>query len=125
VIARIWHGWTTHANADAYETLLRSEVLPGISEISGARGAYLLRTPVGNEVVPLGRVFPRNRSPRYARRAEVPPLIGDCADIDLRFGAAVLQPLRTAPRGREGRDPQQFKHGGRCWWRGEVLRCKT
>jgi heme-degrading monooxygenase HmoA len=50
VIARIWHGWTTHANADAYETLLRSEVLPGISEISGARGAYLLRTPVGNEV---------------------------------------------------------------------------
>jgi heme-degrading monooxygenase HmoA len=50
VIARIWHGWTTPANADAYETLLRSEVLPGISEISGARGAYVLRAPVGDEV---------------------------------------------------------------------------
>jgi hypothetical protein len=49
-IARIWHGWTTPANADAYETLLRSEVLPGISKISGARGAYVLRTPVGDEV---------------------------------------------------------------------------
>jgi heme-degrading monooxygenase HmoA len=50
VIARIWHGWTTPANADAYETLLRSEVLPGISKISGARGAYVLRAPVGDEV---------------------------------------------------------------------------
>jgi heme-degrading monooxygenase HmoA len=50
VIARIWHGWTTPANADAYETLLRSEVLPGISRIDGARGAYVLRDPVGDEV---------------------------------------------------------------------------
>lgn len=50
MIARIWHGWTTPANADAYETLLRSEVLPGISRIDGARGAYVLRDPLENEV---------------------------------------------------------------------------
>jgi heme-degrading monooxygenase HmoA len=50
VIARIWHGWTTPENADAYETLLRSEVLPGIRRIDGARGAYVLRDPVDGEV---------------------------------------------------------------------------
>jgi hypothetical protein len=30
MISRIWHGWTTHENADKYERLLRAEVLPGI-----------------------------------------------------------------------------------------------
>jgi heme-degrading monooxygenase HmoA len=50
VIARIWHGWTTPGNADAYETLLRTEVLPGISRIAGARGAYVLRSALEDEV---------------------------------------------------------------------------
>jgi heme-degrading monooxygenase HmoA len=44
MIARIWHGWTIPGNADAYEALLRSEVLPGIDRIDGYRGAYVLRT---------------------------------------------------------------------------------
>ena len=43
MIARLWHGWTTRENADAYEALLRSEVLPGIHRIPGYHGAYLLR----------------------------------------------------------------------------------
>jgi heme-degrading monooxygenase HmoA len=50
VIARIWHGWTTPEDADAYEELLRSEVLPAIRRIDGARGAYVLRDPVEAEV---------------------------------------------------------------------------
>jgi heme-degrading monooxygenase HmoA len=50
VIARIWHGWTTPGNADAYETLLRQEILPPISRINGARGAYVLRDPLADEV---------------------------------------------------------------------------
>jgi heme-degrading monooxygenase HmoA len=50
VIARIWHGWATPGNADAYETLLRTEVLPGISRIAGARGAYVLRSALEDEV---------------------------------------------------------------------------
>jgi heme-degrading monooxygenase HmoA len=50
VIARIWHGWTTPGNADAYEALLRSEVLPEIRQIDGARGAYVLREPLDGEV---------------------------------------------------------------------------
>jgi heme-degrading monooxygenase HmoA len=50
VIARLWHGWTTPGNADAYEEHLRAIVLPGIRRIEGHRGAYLLRRVVGEEV---------------------------------------------------------------------------
>jgi heme-degrading monooxygenase HmoA len=46
VIGRLWHGWTSRDNADAYEELLRSEVLPGIHKVDGYRGAYLLRRDV-------------------------------------------------------------------------------
>ncbi|MGH7701911.1 MAG: antibiotic biosynthesis monooxygenase [Gemmatimonadales bacterium] len=47
MICRIWHGWTTAANADAYEHLLRSEIFRGIAEraILGYRGIELLRRP--------------------------------------------------------------------------------
>jgi hypothetical protein len=31
MICRLWHGWTTPANADAYEKLLREEVFVGIA----------------------------------------------------------------------------------------------
>jgi heme-degrading monooxygenase HmoA len=48
VIARLWHGWARPENADAYERLLRSEVLPGIHRIAGHRGAYLLRREGGD-----------------------------------------------------------------------------
>jgi heme-degrading monooxygenase HmoA len=51
MLARLWHGWTKPENADAYEALLRSEVLPGIERrIAGFRGVYLLRNESGGEV---------------------------------------------------------------------------
>lgn len=52
MISRIWHGWTARENANAYETLLRSEILPGIVNrgIAGYRGAHLLRRDVPDEV---------------------------------------------------------------------------
>jgi len=52
MIDRIWHGWTTKANADAYEQLLKDEIFVGIGNrrISGYRGIRLLRRNVGNEV---------------------------------------------------------------------------
>jgi hypothetical protein len=31
VIARIWRGWTTPENADAYRRIVSQEVLPGIA----------------------------------------------------------------------------------------------
>lgn len=30
MITRVWHGWTTPANADAYQDLLLTTVIPGI-----------------------------------------------------------------------------------------------
>ena len=52
MICRIWHGWTTPANADAYETLLREEVFRGIAArlAQGYRGIELLRRPLEEEV---------------------------------------------------------------------------
>jgi heme-degrading monooxygenase HmoA len=52
MICRIWHGWTTPGNADAYELLLRSEIFPGIAErgISGYRGIELLRAEADDSV---------------------------------------------------------------------------
>jgi len=50
MITRIWHGWTSPGNADKYEQLLRSEVLPGIHRVAGYKGAHLLRRNSGNEV---------------------------------------------------------------------------
>jgi heme-degrading monooxygenase HmoA len=50
VIARLWHGRTTRGNADAYQELLGTTILPGIDRVSGFRGAELLRREVGDEV---------------------------------------------------------------------------
>lgn len=45
VIARIWNGWTTQENANRYQQLLTTQVLPDIEaqQIPGYRGADLLR----------------------------------------------------------------------------------
>lgn len=47
MISRLWHGWTTPANADDYEHLLREEIFAGIAsrEIAGFLGIDLLRRP--------------------------------------------------------------------------------
>ncbi|HEV2148016.1 MAG TPA: hypothetical protein VGR37_11490 [Longimicrobiaceae bacterium] len=52
MICRLWHGWTTPANADSYERLLRSEIFPGIAArgVAGYRGFHLLRRNVGETV---------------------------------------------------------------------------
>lgn len=52
MICRIWHGWTSLAQADAYETLLREEVFRGIAarRIEGYYGIELLRRTVEDEV---------------------------------------------------------------------------
>ena len=50
VIARVWHGFTQLEHADAYEAMLKPELLPGISQKKGYRGSYLLRRNAGAEV---------------------------------------------------------------------------
>jgi antibiotic biosynthesis monooxygenase (ABM) superfamily enzyme len=52
MISRVWHGWTTPGNADAYEALLKEEIFVGIAarEIVGYRGIHLFRRDLGGEV---------------------------------------------------------------------------
>jgi hypothetical protein len=52
MISRIWRGWTELKNAAAYQSLLETEILPGIAErgIKGYRGAHLLRRDMEREV---------------------------------------------------------------------------
>ena len=50
MIARIWHGYTRPEHADAYESMLKPELLPGIGKVKGYRGSYLLRRSAGAEI---------------------------------------------------------------------------
>ena len=52
MIARIWHGYTSNANADAYENLLENEIFVGIEKknVKGYKGIQLLRRSLENEV---------------------------------------------------------------------------
>ncbi len=50
MIARVWHGYTKPEHADAYEAMLKPELLPGVSKVKGYRGSYLLRRVAGAEV---------------------------------------------------------------------------
>lgn len=43
MIGRIWRGWTTPANADAFEALARSEILPACLSRGGLEKIQLLR----------------------------------------------------------------------------------
>lgn len=52
MIARLWHGYTTPANADRYQHLLETSVIPEIEamEIPGLHGVEVLRRPLDGEV---------------------------------------------------------------------------
>ena len=51
-VKRIWHGWTTPENADAYQELLHREIFPGIEakEIEGYSCVELFRRDEKDEV---------------------------------------------------------------------------
>ena len=50
MIARYWRGWTNIHNADPYEVFLKTKVLPGLRDIQGYKGGYVLRKDVADEV---------------------------------------------------------------------------
>jgi heme-degrading monooxygenase HmoA len=50
VIARLWRGWTSRADADAYERFLREHMFPSMERVPGFGGAELLRHDAGDEV---------------------------------------------------------------------------
>jgi heme-degrading monooxygenase HmoA len=49
VITRMWRGWTRSGEADRYEQHYRSEVMATLGQVSGFRGARLLRRTIGEE----------------------------------------------------------------------------
>lgn len=51
MLSRIWHGYTTKDNADAYESLLQNEIFVGIAKrnIKGYKGIQLLRRELLSE----------------------------------------------------------------------------
>ena len=52
MIFRIWHGWATRENADAYQRIVQDEVFALIAakKIAGYHGIDLLRRSAGDEV---------------------------------------------------------------------------
>ena len=50
MIARVWHGYTKPEHADSYESMLKPELLPGVSKKKGYKGSYLLRRDLGGEI---------------------------------------------------------------------------
>jgi hypothetical protein len=50
MIARHWRGWTERRNADAYESLLKTTVLPALKQLAGYQGGYILRSDGADEV---------------------------------------------------------------------------
>ena len=50
MISRLWRGWTTVDNADAYERFLLADLFPSMREIPGFRGADILRRLEHDEV---------------------------------------------------------------------------
>jgi len=49
MIARHWRGWTEVRNADAYESLLKTRVLPALKLVAGYCGGYVLRSDSPDE----------------------------------------------------------------------------
>jgi antibiotic biosynthesis monooxygenase (ABM) superfamily enzyme len=50
VIARLWRGWTSRANAEPYERFLREQMFPSMQRVPGFLGAELLRREAGEEI---------------------------------------------------------------------------
>ena len=52
MICRVWRGWTSPENADEYERVVRTEVIPGIEgrRIPGFRHIDLMRRDLDGEI---------------------------------------------------------------------------
>ena len=52
MICRLWRGWTTPENAEAYQRIVHTEVIPGIEarEIPGFRHIDLMKRDFGDEI---------------------------------------------------------------------------
>lgn len=51
MIARVWRGWTSRDNAEAYDRLLQETILPSFAAIDGYRGGMIYRGEEGEHGV--------------------------------------------------------------------------
>lgn len=54
MIARIWHGWTKPEHADVYESHLKPELLPGLGQKKGFRGAHYDVMSINQPAIKIG-----------------------------------------------------------------------
>ena len=50
MIARLWRGWTRPEDSEDYERLLRDTVVPGLRNLNGYEGGFVLRRILDDEV---------------------------------------------------------------------------
>jgi hypothetical protein len=50
MITRLWHGYTTPENADAFAAIVKSDIIPRFERVPGFQGAQLLRRDLLHEV---------------------------------------------------------------------------
>ena len=118
MITRLWRGWTTVDNADAYERFLLGDLFPSMREIPGFRGADVLRRLEHDEVafITLTRfdslaaikafASVRNRGSRTSSARAPRPL--RAASASLRHGNL----HRLTPTARPGGpSPSDCEHG--------------
>ena len=96
MIVRLWRGWTAPENSESYETLLKTQVFPGILGrlIAGFEGIELLRRDAGGEVefVTLMRFVSLDAVKAFAGEDYETAVVPPAARAVLRLG----QPLAGA-----------------------------
>jgi heme-degrading monooxygenase HmoA len=102
MIARHWRGWTKVQNADAYEALLKTRVLPELKNITGYRGGYILRNdgPTESEFIVLNLFDSLDAVRRFAGENYSQPVFEPEAKLILsRFDQVVNHyEVRSAPQ---------------------------
>jgi heme-degrading monooxygenase HmoA len=129
MIARHWRGWTRREDADAYEALLNEKALPGLRQIGGYRGGYVLRCDGEDETefVVVNFFDSLNAVKRFAGEDYMVPvfepesrkLLSKVEPIArhyevrgrVRPRAASLVPLEVPSRGGRSRQPGQPRYG--------------
>jgi antibiotic biosynthesis monooxygenase (ABM) superfamily enzyme len=93
MITRLWRGWTSSEDADAYEQFLLTELYPQMREIPGFRGADVLRRAENGEVafVTLTRFETLEAIRAFAGEAyETPVLEPTALELLSRYDARAL-----------------------------------
>jgi hypothetical protein len=96
MITRLWRGWTSTDNADAYERFLLDELFPSMRDIDGFEGADVLRRAEPDEVAFVTLT-------RFASLEAIRAFAGDDPEVP------VLEPTALALLSRYDERAQHFE----------------